>query len=323
MKVWFKALKTGMVLLAAALIVSTSVSARMVDRIVAIVNDEIITQAELEERILELLEMQGKQIPLEKIPPQVYQGALKQLIDQQLIVQQAKTVGAKVTSDEVTHKLREIQEQFPNEEAFEDWMASHRFTIEQLRLKVRNKLLSQKVVDSVIRPRIRISPQELTEASEEIAQRDRFARLLVRHILIRVSEERTESEARELMQQIVERINSGIPFADLAVEFSEDPNASDGGRLAWVSRGQLLPELDEALFKLDVGEVSPVIKTGIGYHLLFVEDVEKQEAGAEEDSSERAFLTVYEAKFNEAMTAWLEELMEDAYIEIPNSVLSP
>jgi parvulin-like peptidyl-prolyl isomerase len=292
------------------------------DGIVAVVNEDVITRTDLVVRVRELVEAMGRDIPLEGLPPEAYRAALKQLIDQQLVVQQAEEAKVKVSNDEVTLKVRELQQRLQSEQAFQAWLDERQLTLEQLRRQVRNQLLSQRVIDEVIRPRIRVTPQEIAQALEALGTARDYQRVAVAHLLIRVSNERPEPEALSRIQEVEARLKAGESFHELAKIYSDDPNAPNGGRLGWIERGQLMPELDHAAFELGVGGVSSIIKSRLGYHLVMVEDVDD---GEEEqmEPSKKAFLRVYERKFNGEMQAWLKELAEKAYVEIADEALMP
>lgn len=98
-----------------------------------------------------------------------------------------------------------------------------------------------------------------------------------RHILIQVKaddDEKTKAEKKQKMQDILQRIRTGESFADLAEQFSEDPSsAGKGGDLGWVSKGMMVPAFDEALYAMDENEVSDVITTSFGYHIIRVDDI--------------------------------------------------
>ena len=110
----------------------------------------------------------------------------------------------------------------------------------------------------------------------------------------------------------------GADVSALAARYSEDPSAADGGRMDWVASGELLPELDQALFGLPVGSLSEPIQTRLGFHLLKVEERRPSSELSVTEANRTVTLQLYQQKFEAAMKRWLDELKQNAYIAIPS-----
>src|SRR5690606_1837387 len=107
------------------------------------------------------------------------------------------------------------------------------------------------------------------------------------HVLVRIDEDTNDEQARERIESLGQRIESGEDFAAVAREGSEDPgSAAQGGDLGWVERGLMVPAFEEALFALDPGKVSDPVKTEYGYHLIRVDEVEAGHAETYEEARE-------------------------------------
>ena len=170
---------------------------------------------------------------------------LDQLIDQALITQAAAEMGLSVTDDELEESIASIKASLESEEAFAKSLVANNLTEEEFRSLQRQQLLSRKVMD-------RITADVPDEAEQVHA----------RHILVE-----TEEEA----QSILDQLESGADFAELAKEHSTDETTKDnGGDLGFFPRGVVLPEFEEAAFALDVGERSGVVQTPYGYHIIEV-----------------------------------------------------
>ncbi|MBI4323311.1 MAG: peptidylprolyl isomerase [Candidatus Omnitrophica bacterium] len=284
------------------------------DRIVAVVNEEIVTESDVLSQMSALL--RDEDPPADSAQArQMQQAVLQRLIDERLILQEAKRLGLTVGSDEVAERLRDIRARFERDEEYAAMLKESGLTEEQLKLKLRQQLLVQKAIDAKIRSRVLVSPAELTGPDAQ-ASGQAGEEVLAQHLLIRVTKERPAEQALAMATQLQERLRSGESFEELARTYSEDPHAQDGGRLGWVRHGELLPELDEALFALRDGECSAPIKSPLGFHLVKLLErrslSEEQAAASRREAEQR----LYQDKFAKAMTQWLQELRRRAYIEL-------
>ena len=138
----------------------------------------------------------------------------------------------------------------------------------------------------------------------------------LRHILIQPSTILPEEEALELAQDLRRRIMEGEPFAELAIEYSDDPGtALAGGELGWNSATNFVPEFAEVLDNTEIMEVSGVFKTEFGYHILEVLD-RKEEDLTEDALNNLAYQALFNQRFDETHQAWLKEIRDRAYVKI-------
>jgi peptidyl-prolyl cis-trans isomerase SurA len=135
-----------------------------------------------------------------------------------------------------------------------------------------------------------------------------------RHILIRVNEVVSETEARRKMENLRERLVNGGDFAELARLYSQDGSAGKGGDLGWVSPGDTVPEFERAMDALKDNEISPVVQTPFGMHLIQV--VERRSRDVSEDRKRAAARqALRERKLEEAYQDWLRQIRDRAYVE--------
>ena len=186
--------------------------------------------------------------------------------------------------------------------------------------------------ESVTLEYVRIQPEDVDEqisiAEQDIRDYyDANADLYVaedqrqsRHILIAVSEEMPEDDARALAEDLYQRIEAGEDFAALAREFSDDPVSGElGGDLGWASRGDFVGPFEEALFALDIGEVSTPVRTEFGYHVIRLEDIQAGSLRTYEDVREEL---VVELRQQAATDRYYElaEQIDDLALENPASL---
>lgn len=138
-----------------------------------------------------------------------------------------------------------------------------------------------------------------------------------RHILIKTSELVSESEAKARLQEIKQRIDKGADFAEEARLHSEDGSAPQGGDLGWLSPGETVPEFEKAMDALKVGQVSGLVQTGFGWHLIQVLERRNTDVTVEQ-KRQRARAAIRTVKSDEAFQDWLRQLRDRAFIEYHN-----
>ncbi|MEJ1958983.1 MAG: peptidylprolyl isomerase [Nitrosomonadales bacterium] len=136
----------------------------------------------------------------------------------------------------------------------------------------------------------------------------------VRHILLKTSEQLPEKEAKARLLEIKQRIETGTDFADQAKRFSEDGSASQGGDLGWISPGDTVPEFEDAMNALQPGQISGVVQSSFGWHLIQV--IERRNADVSvEQKKQQARLALRGFKSEEAYQDWLRQLRDRAFVE--------
>lgn len=306
----------SLVPLLAAVLCCCAAQAATVDRIVAVVNEDIITDAELSAHARAFLA---------EVPPPVSdaqakdarQAMLRRLIEERLMLQEARRLALTASTDEIEEQMAGIRGRFSSEEEFQASLAESGITMEQFRQRLRDQIMTKKAIDDQVRARITISPQEvLHEMDLHPELRATGPRVKLRHLLVRAGEPRSEGEARDLATRLARQIRDGASFAELARQHSEDTHAAEGGNMGWVAVGQLRPELDGALAGLAPGQVSEPIKTALGYHLLLVESRKDAADLPPQDANNAVYRAIYERKIQAEMQGWIDRLLKDAYIEV-------
>ena len=291
------------------------------NRIVAVVNEEIITEWDVHVRMSALLE-DGEVPPADPEQASAFrQAVLDRLVEERLIIQEAKRLGLTVEPEEVAERVQALHREFAPKERFEQMLREAQLTEEKLKTKLREQLLMQRAIDGQVRATITVSPAELQQArasappAEASPSHDK-EEVLAAHLLIRVSEERPVEEARQLIDQLAQRLLAGEAFESLARVYSEGPHAEEGGRLGWVKPEEMLPELAAALSTLPPGQISKPIQSALGFHLVKVLDRRQTSPEDSPDDQEAVHRRLYQQKFSGAMRAWLHTLKRGAYIQV-------
>lgn len=135
-----------------------------------------------------------------------------------------------------------------------------------------------------------------------------------RHILVRINEIVSESEARRKLENVRERIVNGVDFAEQARLYSQDGSAAKGGDLGWLNPGDTVPEFERAMDALKVNEMSPVIQSPFGMHIIQVQERRERDVSAERQRG-AARQALRERKLDEAYQDWLRQLRDRTYVE--------
>lgn len=297
---------------------------QLLDGIAAIVNDEIITISEVREAIaLEAEELQGR-FRGEKLQEQIaalYQRVLQNLIDVRLQLARARKLNLQVDDDDITYHIETLKKhnKIPDEQLIQ-MLRARGLTLDKYREQVREGLLVAKVVNVEVRSRLVVLDTELQKAYQE--RRERYSvpgELTVSHILFLVpanASQREEAQTRERAAMVLQKLRNGGNFTDLARRHSEGPSAERGGLLGTFRTGELLPGFEEAAIALNPGEISDLVRTRAGFHIIRVEDRKAGGYKPFEEVREEIKSDILQTKTEHKYQEWLETLRQTAYVKI-------
>lgn len=281
-----------MLLLLMLVFVSYS-QAEIVERVVARVNDEIITLTELEEAYQQLKSTlpEGGRLPSRR-------ELLERMIENELLLQEAKREGIKVSEGEVQENIEIVKAGFLSEKAFELTLEREGIKIEDLKKRYEEELMVKKLIDREVRPEVEVTKREIRDYYEKNKGRFREEeRVRMRHILF-------EDYSQSL--EAWKKIKSGVDFKEVA----------KGGHLGSFKRGQLDREIEEVTFSLKEGEISSIIKTESGYHIIKLE--KKEEARLKKLSEVKEVIRniLSSQKMEKKIKEYLKKLKAKQEIEI-------
>ena len=246
---------------------------------------------------------------------------LEFLINRELMVQEGKEAGLEPQDTEVDAELTKIKQRFPSQSAFEQALKQRGLTEKELRRAVRRELTVQKVVEVKIKPTAEpVTDEDVADFYEE--NKEGFAeseKVRARHILIKVSPDVSDQEkadAESKIQVVLKEARDGADFAELAKKNSECPSASQGGDLGYFTRGQMVKPFEEAAFALEPGQISEIVETQFGYHIILVQDKKPKRQLKLEEVSEQIREALYDEEIEIALDKWLEPIREKATIDI-------
>ena len=315
-----KAILTG----TAAIFLCVSAQAGVVDRIVAVVNDEVITLSELnnafepyQERVT--ANVQGPD--REKALGETKTTLLNRMIDNLLMEQESRKTGITVRNEEVTEAIDDMQKQrkiSPDE--FRKAMQREGITLDAYRNDIRDQLMRMKLIRRDIKSKVAVTDEEIGEYYRK--HREDYEgkeAVRIRQILLLLPKEENPAAKEKLRADadaIHKRLLNGEPFELLAAKFSQGPAAAEGGDIGYIEKGMIHAEVEDAAFLLPLNQISGVIESSVGFHIIQVVDRRGAGVKAIENVREEIREKIDREKMEKKFGEWLEELRKKSHIEI-------
>jgi peptidyl-prolyl cis-trans isomerase SurA len=250
----------------------TSSLAQGVMRIAAVVNDEVISAYDLSQRVLMVM-VTGRIPDTDENRRRLAEQVLRNMIDEQLQLQEAKRLNIRVSDEEIAKLLAKLnaQNKLPPG-TIESVLGRAGVDINALKGKLRADEAWTKLIRERLQQQIFISDEEVDEELKRLQAVQHLPRLRVAEIFLPVDNPDTEKQVYELANRLMQQIRAGADFAALAREFSQSASAAVGGDLGWVTKGQLAPEVDRVLANTEERQVAGPVQTLGGYYILLVID---------------------------------------------------
>lgn len=298
------------------------VSAEPVSGIAALVNDEPITTYDVEKE-REALEkgLDNKPSLDDAGKTQLQQVALNSLINKKLIEQKIRELDIKVSDEEVRQAIEDVKKTNNiTQENLKQALEARGITFDEYKAQIKDQLERLRLISVEVRSKIQISEKEMQEYYASNPERFQVDEAFhARQIFLPVSENATEEDRKRTAasaEKILAEAKGGADFAELARKYSKDPSAAEGGDLGFLKKGELLPEFDEALVKLKPGEISGLIRTQAGIHIVKLEELRQGKSQSFESVKREVEDLLYKKRSEERFNQWIEELRKNAAIEI-------
>lgn len=269
--------KTIVVLMVVMMSGAAQAERTLLDQVVAVVNDSVILQSELDARINTIvgrLRSQGTSLPPRSV---LEERVLEQLITESIQLQMAERAGMRISDNELNETLTSIASRNNMTLAqFEEQIAQEGVTYQEARQQIRSEMLTGRVQQRQVGNRVRVTDREVDNYLEATEGQSRTnAEYELAHILIQVNDPNDEEEsaaARAQIESLRSEIVNGRDFRSVAVAESDASNALEGGNMGWRAESQLPSLVADVVPQLAVGEVSPVLENSSGFHLVTVLD---------------------------------------------------
>lgn len=286
--------------------------------VLARVNGQDVTKADFDRLIRNMELSAGQSVPAER-RNEIYRRSLDQLITYTLLQQETKARGIAVTDAEVNSRVAEMRKQFPDEATFRRALKERGMTVERLRIDAR--------VDLVITRMMEREVAGLTPATDEQARDfyqknpDKFQQpeaVRASHILFPTqnADAATKQQVRAQAEAVLKEAKGGADFGQLARTHSKDGSAAQGGDLGFFPRGQMVPAFEQAAFNLKPGEISGIVESQFGYHIIKLTERRGAATVPYEEVADRIKQFLTEQQKQQRAEAFVQALKKKARIEV-------
>jgi len=296
---------------------------RVLDEIVAKVNDEIVTLTDLNsaiaERRAELRQESEDSAEAEKQFKAEEAFLLKAYIQTKLMIQKAQEFGFDADMDgEVAAFLENMRQEMgiPSLDVLDQYLKQQGSSLQKFRQKVKENLMTRSLVQNFVYGKITLLTPEVEEYYNE--HLDRFtapAKVELAEILF-LTEGKDKAEVRAKAEEVLNQLEQGEPFEQLAKQFSEGPTATKGGEIGSFNRGTMNPALEEAAFSTDVGDSSGIVESEYGFQIIRVMSRVDASVKPMEEVRPQIAEALYQKKAQPEMEDFMKELIRDSYIFI-------
>lgn len=275
------------------------------DKIVVVVNNEVITQSELQQfqaLAYTQLASQFKGKELEQEFQKAKTGILNRMIEDRLILQEAKKKNIEVKDDKIKDRIEQIRRGFASQEGFEQMLSEQGLTLGDLRKRTKEQFMIFQLVDEEVREKTIVEPAEITAFYEQ--NKNEFMDTQQRKInSIFFTEEKDT-------KQVVNLLKQGEDITKVAENFHQSVTT----RL--VKQDQLRKDIEDVVFNLKEKEVSNPIKTDQGFFIFKLEEIIPAQQRSLSESYDEIYHQLLDQKFRQKMSGWLDELKKKSYILI-------
>lgn len=254
---------------------ATPAAAQDVQRIAAIINDDMVSEYDVEMRLNLVLSATGASSNPEerrRLRQQILQG----LVDEKLQVQEAIDKEISLEADEIDDGITRLGNQNSlTRQQFEDFLVSIQSGIATIRTRVEAELMWTELVGRQLASRLSISDSEVQGVLDRMQADAGKPEYDIGEIFLIVESPDQEAEVKKTADRLVSQIRNGASFAALANQFSDGATAAVGGNVGWVPEAQLLPEIAEILQAMRQGRITPPIRTAGGFYIIFLQNRRK------------------------------------------------
>jgi parvulin-like peptidyl-prolyl isomerase len=297
-----------------------------VDFVVAVINDAIILNSELEARRLPVLgeasqisDPKERERRIAKLTSQV----LDEMISEELIVQAADAAKVEVESSEVQSALDNIKQNNNLDDAgLAQALAMQGYTLANYKQELRRQILRLRAQNQLVGPKVNISDEDVRARYDQMARRtEQVQAVKLSHMLFKLPDHPTEqqiAEAKERASAALEKVKTGTPFADVAkAESDDDGTKATGGELGWFQRGTMaVPEWEPIVFAMEKGDVRGPVSSPQGFHVFQVTEVKKSDLKPFNEMKDQIKAELHRRETDKQTAVWVDDLRKKAYIDI-------
>lgn len=300
--------------------------AEVIDRVVAIVNDDIITYSDLNKEGQAIFNRIAEEAPTWQIEPSLKQAreeTLDRLIDKLILQQRARQYGISVTDEELDAAIKNIMDSNNvNMDVFRKEIEKAGHTYEDYKETIRTQILQSKLVSIEVRSKVVITEEKINAYYNQHyvkkSEGDGYHILQIGVTWENTTPPRTKIEAQSKVEEARNKIVNGEQFTTIAKTFSDLPSAVDGGDIGIFSEAELATYMRDVILKMHPGEISPVVETPVGFQFFKLLSVKEGDLIVQEpydNVKETIKEQLYEEELKTHYDKWVTELREEAYIK--------
>ena len=261
---------------------------------------------------------QGQQISDDQMAA-MKKNILDSLIEREVLYQQSQKVGIQVSDQKVDDQLAGIKKRFPNETEYKNALSKMNLSEDEVKVQIKRGLSIRELIDQQITSKVVINDEESKAYYDKNPQMFKQPeQIKASHILIKVdakADDAQNAEARKKIEAVQQKLKDGGDFAALAKEYSEGPSSAKGGDLGYFKRGQMVKPFEEAALALKPNEVSDIVETRFGYHLIIVYDIKPEQTLTYADVKDKINQRMKQEKIEKEAVKYDDKLKKDAKLE--------
>lgn len=316
----FKVKHIGMMIIVCVFLLSGRSNANvLLDRVVAVVNQEVITWSELYKTMETDASPSMKELQSDerrRIFKENEASFLETLINVKLELQEARNKGIRVSDEELQEAINGIKKKYAmSDSAFLESLKTEGLSYDEYKKRLREQIIISKLVNVQVRNKIVIDNEDINKFVNENKQMlENTESYRISQIFLKKQSDVENSKIEEKAGEILGKLAQGDSFADLARQYSEEPSSSAGGDLGLLKKSQLNKDFLDVISKMQPGDVSKPFWTEKGLHIIKVES--RTEAKSENEMREEAREKLSNRIFTEKYNAWIKSLREKSFIEV-------
>jgi len=291
--------------------------------VLAKVNGVAITRGDRDRALQEILAQgggRGGQQPTPEMMPQMENAALDQLINIEVLYQKGKKLTVKDLEQKVDDKVGQTRKQFPSQADFEKALKGANITENKLKDLARRNIVIDNLMQKEVFSKITVTEADAKKFYDDNPDKFKMPeRTQASHILISADQKATpedKKKAKEKAEAIRKRVAKGEDFAAAAKAESNCPSAAKGGDLGYFGKGQMVPEFEKAAAALKLGELSDVVESPFGYHIIKVMDRKPADTVKFAEVKDKIEDYLKSQKAQKPMTDYVEKIKKEAKVEI-------
>ncbi len=291
------------------------------DSKVAEINGVVITQEQFDKELnihLDRVSRQGRQVSDDQLAA-LKKDILEGLIERELLSQESQKAGIKIKDQTIDEQLAAIKKRFPSEAEFKTALSKMNLTEDEVKAQIARGLAIRELIEQQITSKIVITDAETRAYYDGNPQMFKQPeQVKASHILVKVdagAAEAQKAEARKKIENVQQKLKDGGDFAELAKEYSEGPSKAKGGDLGYFRRGQMVGPFENAAYAMKTNEVSDIVETRFGYHIIKVYGKKPEQTLAYADVKGKLSQRMQQEKVEKEANQYINQLKKNAKIE--------